>query len=296
MNEEQHIGLMALGDLRSKLCSEGKYDGGTSTPRPDGKGPDAHAAEEPYMGLMALGTMLVRQATELHAMDPWLNEEDILRNYYDASAIHGEWYRDLAQYMEEQRFPGDMVEPLYDLAIAYDDSSTTLTNYADYWKCKGDEGNMITHLLMAIRLHQCMYAMVYLALHYAKYQDRDTAQMYYEMAVKRAQEVGATTFELETMVEIVELVKLGEFVQEGGWDQSSVIYAAICRAQTKYSEIGVYHTKVRLFTALQHFAECGVCYNHALNIDFACGHCVCTDCYLKCIRRSCPYCRTDFRN
>jgi hypothetical protein len=111
--------------------------------------------------------------------------------------------------------------------------------------------------------------------------------MYYEMAVRQ----GHPKFELETMVETVELVKLVEYIHDGGWDQRSTVYHALVHEHARRREIVVYQTKVRLFTALNHVTECGVCFDHALHLDFACGHCVCAECYLRCLGKTCPFCR-----
>jgi hypothetical protein len=55
-----------------------------------------------------------------------------------------------------------------------------------------------------------------------------------------------------------------------------------------------YKNKITLFTRLNNITECEICYETKLNIDFTCGHTVCTDCYKKIYRKSCPFCRIPF--
>jgi tetratricopeptide (TPR) repeat protein len=55
-----------------------------------------------------------------------------------------------------------------------------------------------------------------------------------------------------------------------------------------------YKNKIQLFTKLNHICECPICYEEKLNIDMSCGHCFCTDCYVKILSNnvvSCPICR-----
>ena len=56
-------------------------------------------------------------------------------------------------------------------------------------------------------------------------------------------------------------------------------------------DICTYKNKVQLFTHLNHICECPICYEEKLNIDLACGHCFCTDCYTKIYKKACPICR-----
>lgn len=259
----------------------------TLVQRPD---PDLDDDSEPYVGIMQLANMLMEHTANLRHEDPFGYEDDIRGTYAVATTIHGHWHRHLATFLEEQRFPAYMIEQQYDVAIEHDDTSVSLSNYADYWKKLGNDPMMIVHLMTAIRVYRCMYAMVYLALHYAKHRQHETAQMYYEMAVQRARE-HPCQFELETYVETVELVKLMEFIHDGGWDRHTIVYTALASEHAQRREIVIYQTKVRLFTSLNHIAECGVCFDHALHLNLTCGHCVCTDCYLRLAGKTCPFCR-----
>ena len=61
----------------------------------------------------------------------------------------------------------------------------------------------------------------------------------------------------------------------------------------KESSVMTYNNKVSLFKSLNHVVECGICYDEKLNINLHCGHCVCTDCYVRLYTKPCPFCRTD---
>ena len=61
----------------------------------------------------------------------------------------------------------------------------------------------------------------------------------------------------------------------------------------KETSVMTYNNKVSLFKNLNHVVECGICYDEKLNINLHCGHCVCTDCYVRLYKKSCPFCRID---
>lgn len=61
----------------------------------------------------------------------------------------------------------------------------------------------------------------------------------------------------------------------------------------KETSVIVYNNKISLFKRFNNVVECGICYDEKLNIDLHCGHCVCTDCYVRLYTKSCPFCRID---
>ena len=61
----------------------------------------------------------------------------------------------------------------------------------------------------------------------------------------------------------------------------------------KETSVMTYNNKVSLFKSLNHVVECGICYDEKLNINLHCGHCVCTDCYVRLYTKPCPFCRID---
>ena len=61
----------------------------------------------------------------------------------------------------------------------------------------------------------------------------------------------------------------------------------------KETSVIAYNNKISLFKRLNHVVECGICYDEKLNIDLHCGHCVCTDCYVRLATKPCPFCRID---
>jgi tetratricopeptide (TPR) repeat protein len=56
-------------------------------------------------------------------------------------------------------------------------------------------------------------------------------------------------------------------------------------------DISIYKNKIQLFTKLNHICECQICYDESLQIDLTCGHCFCTNCYVKIHGNPCPICK-----
>ena len=59
----------------------------------------------------------------------------------------------------------------------------------------------------------------------------------------------------------------------------------------KNQEVDIYNNKIALFKNLNNITDCVVCYEHVLNINLFCGHCVCVACYTKLYESPCPLCR-----
>lgn len=75
-------------------------------------------------------------------------------------------------------------------------------------------------------------------------------------------------------------------------------YTTQCLSEiSSHRHVSPYVTKVALFTKLNHFTECGICYQEdKLNIDLQCGHTTCTDCYKRVYLNECPFCRFEFNH
>ena len=254
--------------------------------------------ETPYIGLMQIGECLLEQAYQMeliareHHLEYDMYQKEIIRTYEEANHIHGSLAQGLAVYYEKQNFPSEVVEEHYRRAIAHDDNAGSLINFADYYKVCGKIKPMVQLLGAAVYRYKNTYACVMLALHYAKLNDKDTARMYYELGLAYSHSV----LMIDTTTEPIELIHLIEFIRDGGWSQNNHIYDEIQRLCNKNASIRRYYTKVRLFTSLNHIAECGVCCNLSLHLDFLCGHCVCSDCYLRLLGSACPFCRESIGN
>ena len=263
-------------------------------------------SESSYIGLMQIGECLVEQAyqmeMELNARE--LTDEDrleydwceceIIRTYREAMHIHESLAQSLAVYYEKQHYPSDVIEEHYQRAIAHDDNAGSMINLADYYKVCGNIQSMVQLLGTAVYRYKNSYSCVMLALHYAKRNDKETTQMYYELAL--AYRCHDSHLLIDTMTEPIELIRLTEFIHDGGWSQNNHIYDEIQRLCNTNASVRYYYTKVRLFTSLNHIAECGVCCNLSLHLDFRCGHCVCSDCYLRLLGSACPFCRESIEN
>lgn len=249
------------------------------------------ASEPKYIGLMQFCEMSNRQATDMRQTLRYRNHKrEIIAKYQFAMEICPSYAQELAIYYELNCFPKKDIEKYYRIAIGYDDTAVPLCNLADYYKKEKDYPNMIQCLQDAVRTYKNdIYSMVTLALHYAGKRDIDTAKMYYDMALTHYKP--GSTFEFDMLVEMPELVYMINYIQDEGWNQTNAIYLDLKRQYLDHKDIRVFQNKVRLFQSLNHTAECGICFNVALHVDFHCGHCVCKYCYLQLRNQPCPFCR-----
>jgi tetratricopeptide (TPR) repeat protein len=240
-----------------------------------------------YIGLMQMGEMWIKRAETME------KEDEIIQQYEEAIHVHPSFAQELAIYYETNFYPPEIIVENYRIALLGQDShSRAIINLADFYKKQQDKASMIQCCHQAIREYSCVYSMILLALHYAgvdqNAENAGTCRLFYDMAVIHNQ---GAPFLLDTFVETAELVHIVEFIQEGGWDPCNTIAQEIMRCYSQRESITIYNNKVRLFTSLNHTAECGICFNTALHLCLDCGHCVCKHCYLKLQKKPCPFCR-----
>jgi len=246
-----------------------------------------------YIGLMQLGSIMCKQAEEISNDDLLFENEkqvnNIVQTLMNAIQIHGMFAEPLAQYYERNGFPDQCIERMYQYAIAHDDHEIPLCNYADYLKKCGRDRDMVFWLQTAVDQYKSSYAGFMLALYYAKHNMNEEVTHHYRQAI--AHHGDNATFTIDTFVEIAEMVKLFNHIRETNLPTDNPIYHELSHEYNLSKKIAIYNNKVRLFQSLNHVTECGICYNTALHIDFECGHCVCSDCYLNMCKRPCPFCR-----
>jgi len=262
----------------------------------------------PYVGLMVFTHMWRKQAEKM-AKSHRANVNEIIAKFQQVISIKEEYANELAVFLEKRDYPSNMVEEAYALSIRYDDTDVSSINLADYYKKRGEYDKMIPCLRKTIRIHSSSYAAMLMALHHAqnaatatygaqdKAQDERTKRVsdvswYYHLAMKYYEQYPEQIICLDTTVYTFELVSLVDLIIEKGWNRDNPIYREIDRTCRQQDGVTVFRNKVRLFGSLNHVVECGVCLTTGLNIDFACGHCVCRACYLKLLHKPCPYCRT----
>jgi len=247
-----------------------------------------------YIGLMQLGSIMCKQAEE-RSQYHMLFENDqeaayhIVQTLMNAIQIHGMFAESLAVFYELHGFPDQCIERMYQYAIAHDDHEIPLCNYADYLKKCGRDRDMVFWLQTAVDQYKSSYAGFMLALHHAKHRMNEEATHYYRQAI--AHHGDNPTFTIDTFVETAETIQLVHLVREGNLPTDNPIYRELSHKYQSNKIVAIYNNKVRLFQSLNHVTECGICYNNALHIDFECGHCVCSDCYLNMYQRPCPFCR-----
>jgi hypothetical protein len=263
----------------------------------------------PYVGLMVFTHMWRKQAEKM-AKSHRANVNEIIAKFQQVISIKEEYANELAVFLEKRDYPSNMVEEAYALSIRYDDTDVSSINLADYYKKRGEYDKMIPCLRKAIHTYHSSYAAMLLALHHAqnaatatyggdddKTQDERTKRVsdvswYYHLAMKYYDQEPEQIICLDTTVYTFELVSLVDLIIEKGWNRDNPIYREIDRTCRQQDGVTVFRNKVRLFGSLNHVVECGVCLTTGLNIDFACGHCVCRACYLQLLHKPCPYCRT----
>jgi len=274
----------------------------------------------PYVGLMQMSCIWRKQAEKM-IKNPRTHDNKIIAKLRDLISIKEEYANELAVFLEKRDYPPQMIEDAYTLAIRHDDTDVSSINCADYYKKRGEYVKMIACLRKAIHTYHSSYAAMLLALHHAqnaatatyggdddkaqdktqdktqdKAQDERTKRVsdvswYYHLATKYYDQDPDQIICLDTTVYTFELVSLVDLIVEKGWNRDHPIYVEFDRACRNQDGVAVFRNKVRLFSSLNHVVECGVCLTTGLNIDFACGHCVCRACYLQLLHKPCPYCR-----
>lgn len=196
----------------------------------------------------------------------------------------------LAILYEREEEPQEKIEKYYQLSIEHgdDDRHIAAYNFADYYKCIGDNLNMIRYYKLAIELGNDIESMFQLAEYYQRNNDSENTKKYYLMGVNNMEPRHYTKvmrrFNALTIVPLLESATQEEIDKETAADHIRYMH-------TLHDSLNIFRNKVALFTKLNHVAECGICYEDKLNVDLVCAHCVCTDCYRVLHNKPCPFCR-----
>uniref|UniRef100_A0A6C0HUK2 RING-type domain-containing protein n=1 Tax=viral metagenome TaxID=1070528 RepID=A0A6C0HUK2_9ZZZZ len=248
--------------------------------------------EPEFIGIMLLGELFSRRASLLEKDLDFDYENEIINLYKEASIINEKYTPELAIYYEDHNFPFNIVENEYLKAISKFKNSSNLFNLADFYKKNKKYPEMIKYLITNINDYEDCESMVFLALYYSDINNNETAIMYYKMALFNYDPDDTENgVELNTFITIKELIKLFDIIDENNLCKDNDIYRNLKKLYNETKHISIYNNKVRLFTQLNHFTECGICLNTELNIDLNCGHCVCKKCYLELFESPCPFCR-----
>jgi hypothetical protein len=139
----------------------------------------------------------------------------------------------------------------------------------------------------------CMFE---LSIYYQDNRDKENMKKYYLMALEKIEKCEYPNIKVKNLVNDGEkdfnlfMVKemLESVVSEN--NSTSYIINKLKKINSK-KDIMIFENKRKLFTSLNHFVECGICYETSINIDLNCGHCVCTTCYPHLYKKACPFCR-----
>jgi len=182
----------------------------------------------------------------------------------------------------------------YLLAIEFG-SNSAIFNLGNHYFDKNDFQNMFKYYFMGIEKGDpdCMFE---LSIYYQNNSDKENMKKYYLMALETKDKSeskslindGEKDFNLFMVKEILESVVSENNITT--MTEPTYILNKLKKINSK-KDIMVFENKRKLFTSLNHFVECGICYETALNIDLICGHCVCTSCYPHLFKKACPFCR-----
>jgi len=186
----------------------------------------------------------------------------------------------------------EKIKKYYLKAIETDNCCASMYNYADYCKFQGNYDEMVKYYDLAIREHNDLESVFELILHYREKSDSTNLRKYYLMSLQLGETDDIYEFTTDNKFESFVLL---DFVMSATENEVSKINAKNMLAQLNSERnIAIYNNKIKLFTGLNHILECGICYEEKLNINLACGHCVCTCCYKRVYMSSCPFCRICF--
>jgi len=182
-----------------------------------------------------------------------------------------------------------MVE-YYDLASSHGNIDATYNLFTYYNKLK-DDINMRKYLDRGIDLGDADPFYEY-ALHYHEKNDYEHMIHYYKCAVEREEELkeivdhkslvndGFAGFNILLLIKYIE--KLPQLSKE--MEKKLILLK-------NFPDYLIYKNKINLFSKFNHIAECSICYETKLQIDFKCAHTFCIDCYPHIYMKCCPMCR-----
>jgi len=171
-------------------------------------------------------------------------------------------------------------------------STGAMFNLGHYYLENDDLENMFKYYLMGIEKGDvdCMFE---LSIYYQDNRDKENMKKYYLMALEN-NEKGKTTKSLVNDGEKDFNLFMVKEILESVVSENNIPPAYVLNKLKKINskkDIMIFENKRKLFTSLNHFVECGICYETAINIVLNCGHCVCTTCYPHLYKKVCPFCR-----
>jgi len=242
-----------------------------------------------HIGLYELSVMINKRAWYLDEEDGDFEEAE--REYLQASDLNNNYaMMNLAILYEKNDGDYETIVLWYKKAIQSGQCMISMYNLADYYKQMGETDNMLDYFQMAVD-HGDVDSMRELALHYYNLGNHEEFRHYYMMALRHPKfslYKGIQLFNPFVLVKLMQTIILDPLHDHEFKEKMTAHLASI---HTTYKPLIIYNNKIALFQRLNHVVECGVCYETRLNIDLACAHCVCTECYTMLHKKPCPFCR-----
>jgi tetratricopeptide (TPR) repeat protein len=257
-----------------------------------------------YEGIAVIGRLDYKKG--LYYSD--CNDYENMLKYYNESIEIG--YVDsminMGIYYETRCHDYVKAEEMYLMAVDHYDSDA-MYNLADMYDKIGERGDdkMIKYFNMAIEYGDKESIVRLFKYYHHLFQQTTDPEIeirvqsnmvkYYALAVE-------TIPQLHNGVQNTyckRIIKLDIFQRNDLWKKiientgipQNEIAAENYRLLRSEKDLIVYENKIRLFTSLNHVADCPICFDHRLQIDIHCGHTFCTDCYAKVYKKVCPLCR-----
>jgi TPR repeat protein len=239
--------------------------------------PDEDVPVGDHIGLYELSIMINKRAWALDEEDGDFEEAE--REYMQAAQLNNDYaMMNLAILHEKNDGDSETILMWYKRAIATGHCVVSMYNLADYYQKIGDIQNMLHYYQMATDRGD-PDSMRELAHHYYNLGNHDEFRRYYTMAMRQPKFKMTKAIQLFNPFVVVKLIQsiIIDPLQDHEFKEKMT--AQLASIHTTYKPLIIYNNKITLFERLNHVVECGICYETRLNIDLACAHCVCTDCY-----------------
>jgi tetratricopeptide (TPR) repeat protein len=247
-------------------------------------------SEDNHYGIAALSHMLRQRA---HIEDDVGDICRVENLFLESIALTGNpsSMMELAMFYESNHYSDDLIKKYYLMAIETDNCPISMYNFADFYRTREDYENMVKYFQMAADNND-FESIVCLGIHYNKMGDDVKRNVYFDMVFAVDPFNFPDNYPMACL-NLVEIASLLNYADKRGISEENRVLKFFKHAynRTKDKDIIIYKNKLLLFTRLQNVMECGICYDEKLNIDLACGHCVCHECYLLLYKNPCPFCR-----
>jgi hypothetical protein len=245
-----------------------------------------------YIGISALSAMIAYGSTDIEQLEQSLD----LNENADAYERLAMCYEKLLSDDPIMCLNYDETVFYYEKAIELDPTNRRIIyNFAEFWRSVGNKSEAIRYLKKGVALNdlECIIILVY---NYYNIGNRVEFLKYYLM----------TNYIITDIDDIHDLYSretrsiYKEYIMDKIFEAYDLLDRRICKLLLKplvgdsekyiahhkarmrnHPKINAMINKIDLFTRLNNFHECVICYEQKLNIALNCGHELCVDCYKR---------------